>query len=46
MAMDGFTKDMNIIQQRDKTASFPNIYTVLPLMPETANENEIVCSSL
>ena len=27
--------DMNVIQQRDKTASFPNIYTVLPLLPET-----------
>ncbi len=27
--------DMNVLQQRDKTASFPNIYTVLPLLPET-----------
>ena len=34
-ALIEYDADMNIIQQRDKTASFPNIYTVLPLMPET-----------
>lgn len=30
-----YDADMNVIQQRDKTASFPNIYTVLPLLPQT-----------
>ncbi|MBR1820531.1 MAG: PIG-L family deacetylase, partial [Clostridia bacterium] len=30
-----YDADLNVIQQRDKTASFPNIYTVLPLLPQT-----------
>ena len=30
-----YDDDMNVIQTRDKTASFPNIYTVLPLLPQT-----------
>ena len=30
-----YDADKNVIRQRDKTASFPNIYTVLPLLPET-----------
>ena len=28
-----YDADMNVLRQRDKTASFPNIYTVLPLLP-------------
>lgn len=30
-----YDANMNILRQRDKTASFPNIYTVLDLLPET-----------
>ena len=30
-----YDADMNVLRTRDKTASFPNIYTVLPLLPET-----------
>ena len=31
-----YDASMNLLQQRDQTASFPGIYTLLPLLPETA----------